>query len=275
MMRRAQPWLGTLVEICIDDRRDDGTLRTLFDAAFSRIALVHGLMSFHDAGSDVSRINRASAGEVVCVDAHTVSVMRLAESVRVASGGAFNIACAPVLVASAHLPAPHPVAPPCLKQQAIVHCEDDTHVRKLESGWIDLGGIAKGYAVDIAIETLIAAGVQNACINAGGDMRVTGEQEWPVIIRDAVDPGLPGASLALRNEALATSATYFSLHEHEGMQTSALVDARSGTSLREPFGCSVRAASCAVADALTKVVAATGNARHPALDLFQASAFIM
>jgi thiamine biosynthesis lipoprotein len=279
MMRRAQPWLGTLVEVCIDDQREDDVLRDVlraqFDAAFSRIALVHGLMSFHDAASDVSRINRAAAGEVVSIDLHTAAVLRLAESVRTASGGAFNIACAPALVASAHLPAPQASTPPCSSQHAIVHCEDDTHVRKTEPGWIDLGGIAKGYAVDLAIEALLAAGVQNACVNAGGDMRVIGEQDWPVVIRDAADPGQPGTSIALRNEALATSATYFSLREHDGRQVSALIDARNGTSLGGSFGCSVRASTCAVADALTKVVAATGNARHPALDVFHASAFIM
>lgn len=275
MMRRAQPWLGTLVEIGIDDRRDDDGLRALFDDAFARIALVHRLMSFHDAGSDVSRINCAETGDIVSVDAHTVAVLRLAESVRTASGGVFDIACAPVLVASRHLPAPHPAMPAYLPRHAIVHCEDGTHVRKLEPGWIDLGGIAKGYAVDLAIEALLDAGVQNAYVNAGGDVRVAGEAAWPVVIRDAADPGVPGASIELRNEALASSATYFSLREDSGVQSSALIDARNGASLGGPFGCSVRAASCAVADALTKVVAATGNAQHPALAAFHASAFIM
>lgn len=275
MKRRAQPWLGTLVDICIDDSGDEDRLRLLFDDAFARIALVQRLMSFHEAGSDVSRINRAALDEVIAVDVHTVAVLRLAEAIRTASDGAFNIACAPVLVAMEHLPAPLPSLPPYLPQHIVVHCEDDAHVRKVEPGWIDLGGIAKGYAVDLAIEALLAAGVQGACVNAGGDMRVAGDTEWPVVIRSAADPGVPGTSIELRNEALATSATYFSLRGHDGLRTSALINARDGTSISGPFGCSVRARSCAVADALTKVVAATGNPLHSALAAFHASTFIM
>jgi thiamine biosynthesis lipoprotein len=275
MKPRAQPWLGTLVEVSIDDSGDDDRLRTLFDMAFSRIALVHSLMSFHDAGSDVSRINRALPGETVAVNPHTVAVLRLAESIRTVSNSAFDIACAPVLVALAHLPSPQAPTPRYLPRQAVVRCEDDTCVRKIGPGWIDLGGIAKGYAVDLAVEALVADGVRNVCINAGGDMRVAGNMAWPVVIRDTADPGVPGASIELCNEALATSATYFSQREHDGRQTSALIDARDGISIGGPFGCSIRAASCAAADALTKVVAATRDPLHPALAGFRASAFIM
>ena len=259
----------------MDGPADGEQLQQLFNAAFARIALVHRLMSFHDAGSDVSRINLATPGEVIAVDAHTVAVLALAEAVRTASAGAFNIACAPVLVASGHLPAPSSTALGFTPGKTILHIEDDTHVRKLYPGWIDLGGIAKGYAVDLAIETLVESGTTNACVNAGGDLRVSGEDAWPVIIRDGSGPGVPGMAVELRNEALASSATYFSMRDHTGFPTSALIDASNGKPLSAPFSCSVCAGSCAVADALTKVVAATRNPQHAALAAFSASALIM
>ena len=65
MKRRAQPWLGTLVEITINDGGEDARLNQCFAAAFAAIAEIHRLMSFHDPMSDISRINRAAVGESV------------------------------------------------------------------------------------------------------------------------------------------------------------------------------------------------------------------
>jgi len=94
MIRRAQPWLGTLVEISASGARA-GLAGT---RAFAEVARVHKLMSFHDPDSDISRINRAPPGEAVPVDPVTSRVLELAAQVAVLSGGAFDIGCAPRLV---------------------------------------------------------------------------------------------------------------------------------------------------------------------------------
>jgi thiamine biosynthesis lipoprotein len=78
----------------------------------------------------------------------------------------------------------------------------------------------------------------------------------------------------LCDEALATSGSYFSARVHEGGVVSALLDARDGRPLVAAASASVRAARCAVADALTKVVLATGDCLHPALAAFGATAFL-
>ena len=74
MIRRAQPWLGTLVEISVEDTAGQDAVTR----AFAEVARLHGLMSFHDGASDVARINRALPGDVVRVDAATWEVLRLA-----------------------------------------------------------------------------------------------------------------------------------------------------------------------------------------------------
>ena len=111
MMRRAQPWLGTMVEICIapeDERPDaaafDVAFNPAFDAAFAAIALVQRLMSFHDENSDLARINRASVGELVTIHPHTSQVLACAETLRLASNALFDIDCAAPLMASGYLP---------------------------------------------------------------------------------------------------------------------------------------------------------------------------
>jgi thiamine biosynthesis lipoprotein len=279
MIRRAQPWLGTLVEITVRDGATatgaEAALQRAIGDAFAEIALVQRLMSFYDPDSDLSRLNRVAPGAVIAVSAHTVQVLRLAEHMRLACDGIFNIACAPQLVRWDCLPAPHAARPAYDPHARVVEVDDDNTVRKLGPGWIDLGGIAKGYAVDLAIAALARAGVQSACVNAGGDLRAIGEHGFEVRLRAPAAPTRAGARLTVREAALATSATYFSAREHEGASVSDLVDGRDGTPMLTKSSVSVRAASCAVADALTKVVLASGRADHPALAVFGATALII
>lgn len=285
MMRRAQPWLGTLVDISIimPDSDVDAGLKAI-DAAFAAVALVHRLMSFHDASSDVSAINRLDPGQSFAADAHTINVLRCAQLLEQASDGIFNMACGAPLVQWGQLPAPAGLTPPAgvtsaavarpLARDAIV-IDIQQRVTRILPVWIDLGGIAKGYAVDLAVDALQAAGAGAGCVNAGGDLRVFGDVDFPVLIRDPQMPTRAGRQLQLRAQALATSAGYFSSRLHEGRHTTALLDARNGQPVPAGRSASVMAPSCMLADALTKVVIATADAAHPLLACFGATAFLI
>ena len=134
---------------------------------------------------------------------------------------------------------------------------------------------AEGYAVDLAIDALRQAGVRSACVNAGGDLRAFGELAYPVAIRHPRRPQAAAAHMRLRDGALATSGTYFS-HKHvDDLECSALVDGADGRPVTGAFSASVFAQSCMLADALSKVVMASADARHPALRQFGASALVM
>lgn len=301
IMRRAQPWLGTLVDvgIVLDDAAgttgpiDADAGGRAIDATFAAIAQVHRLMSFHEAGSDVSAINRLQPGQSVTVDAHTANVLRCAQLFETLSDGIFNIACGMQLVAWGQLPPPAdllaaPAAasasvtpgtasvavlqPPTRNALAI---DVGLRVTRRKPGLIDLGGIAKGYAVDLAVAALQGAGVAAGCVNAGGDLRVFGAADFPVQIRDPGMPTQAGCLLHLRNQALATSAGYFSSRLHEGRSTGALLDARDGRPVAAGRSASVLAPSCMHADALTKVVIATADPAHPLLTRFGATAFLI
>jgi thiamine biosynthesis lipoprotein len=274
MMRRAQPWLGTLVEITIADE-GGAPIQQAIDLAFSRIRLVHELMSFHDARSDVSRINRAAPASMITVDAHTYQVLQIAEEIRAASEGLFNIDCGAKLVDWDYLPAPDGKRPVSKSEEPLLRLLEPDRVVKAGEGWIDLGGIAKGYAVDLAAQALEAAGIGSACINAGGDLRVIGDTGYPVLIRSPLDCSPQGRRIALSDGALATSGIYFSRKPRGGQWVSALIDGRSGQPLATPISASVRASRCVIADALTKVLIATNNPGHPALAKYQASGFII
>jgi len=274
MMRRAQPWLGTMVEITIADAFDEAKLLSCFDTAYAEIAAVHRLMSFHDPASDVSRINRAAPGGPIEVHAHTYEVIRCALEIGCASGGAFDVSCAPRLVKWGYLPAPAGDRPAHIPGRPVLALEPGGCIRKTSAAWIDLGGIAKGYAVDLAIDALQQSGVRSACVNAGGDLRVLGDVAYPVAIRHPRRPLTAAAQLRLRAGALATSGTYFS-HKHiDDVECSALIDGVDGRAVTGTSSASVFAASCMLADALTKVVMANADPRHPALRRFGASAVV-
>lgn len=275
MKRRARPCLGTLVEITIADPLGDAELVSCFNRAFAAVADVHRLMSFHDPASDVSRINAAATGESVEVHAHTHEVIRCALAVAAASGGVFDVTCAPKLVEWGYLPAPAGALPEHVPGRPALVLQGGYRIAKTNSAWIDLGGIAKGYAVDLAIETLRQSGIRSACVNAGGDLRAFGDIAYPVAIRHPARPGEAALRIPLRQEALATSGSYFSRKRVAGRECSALVNGSDSRPVTARFSASVRAPSCMLADALTKVVMASAEPLHPALAQFGASAFVV
>jgi thiamine biosynthesis lipoprotein len=248
-LRRARPLLGTLVDITACGRGREAELHAAIDAAFARIAKVHALMSYHHPDSDVSRLNLGALKVPQRVDVHTYKVCEAALKIAASSHGAFDPTVAPRLEASDLLP-------PCelpwdrsASWRDIELCGAE-RVRFHRPLRIDLGGIAKGYAVDLAVGELQRFPLESVLVNAGGDLRLAGRLPRFVHIRHPRRPLQSAHTLALQNTALATSAAYFS---RRGTH-SALIDARSGTPYLGDRSVSVRASECMAADALTKVV---------------------
>jgi thiamine biosynthesis lipoprotein len=264
-----------LVDITIADRLGDAELISCFNDAFARVADVHRLMSFHDPASDVSRINHAAVGESVEIHAYTYEVIRCALSMAAATGGIFDVSCAPKLVEWGYLPMLAGDLPEHVPGRSALVLRDGYRIEKTSAAWIDLGGIAKGYAVDLAIAALQQSGIQSACVNAGGDLRAFGDIAYPVAIRHPAYPNAAALQSELRDQALATSGTYFSRRRVDARECSALVNGSDSQPITAGFSASVRAPTCMLADVLTKVVMASADPRHPLLQQFGAAAFII
>ena len=252
-VRRAKPLLGTLVEIAAAGSAAD--LSPAVDAAFSIIEQVQRCMSFHDERSDVSRINTAGVECDVIVDPLTYRVLQRAIELGDLSGGAFDICTAAVLMDHGFLP--HRQQERCVESKDAsyrdIELRHDHRVRWRRKGWIDLGGIAKGFAVDCAIAALQSHGVSAGAVNAGGDLRCFGEPQ-PVHVRR---PDAPTELIHLGwldNAAIATSGGYFAGIHSGGRQYDPLVDPRQNTCITWDKSVSVVATDCMTADALTKVV---------------------
>src|SRR5262245_54835583 len=209
------------------------------EAAFAAIGRVESRMHPLRAGSDLSAIRAAAVGEAVPIDHWTWEVLVLAQRITKVSEGLFD------------------PCPPCDRPGRIADLElDRPGLAVLRAAiCIDLGGIAKGFAVDRAIEAMIACGCKAGIVNAGGDLRVFGPARR-VLVR--TEHG-PARIHELDNEALAVSdpAATSRPPEHLGYYRR---DYLSSQLLR---AAAVVAPSAAVADALTKCVLLAGSSLRP------------
>ena len=250
-VRRARPLLGTFVDITAQGAKENELHRAI-DRAFATIEHVQRLMSFHDPASDVSRINRAGFPKAVTVHEWTWRVLQAAQNFARESDGVFDITIASKNGAASWRDI-------FLRKNCEVFCRRPLIV--------DLGGIAKGFAVDRAVDALRRAGVSSGIINAGGDIRVFGSTSREIYLRDPILPTQFSGMLRLRDRAVATSATYFARR--------ALIDGQTRRAITRQLSVSVAAAECMTADALTKIVFALREKSAPLLKRHGADALLL
>lgn len=253
--RRSQPWLGTLVEITATHCSAE-LAQPAISAGFAAVAKIHRLMSPRIAGSDVDRINRAALDDPVTVSAATWEVLALADDLHRRSEGLFDCAAG-----ARDAPA----------SQGGLELSREREVVKRSLLSLDLGGIAKGFAVDAALRALREAGADSGCVNAGGDIAAFGERACPVDVRDPIGGGMRHRLVELRDFAVATS----SIEECNALQTGTHARHVDRKAFDSGATICVLAARCVVADALTKIVALSGTASHPLLASLGASAIVL
>jgi len=237
--RRAQPLLGTLVEVGV--HADQASAAT---AAFTALREAQACLSRFEPGSDIARFNRLRRGGHLRLKPITRHVLAAALDLKTVTRGLFDISLGS-------------------GPDAWALCDDA--LRKLAGDvQLDLGGIGKGHAVDLAVQALVAQGATAGWVNAGGDLRAFGDVEVPVRLRDEATGGVR-AFATLRDGAFATS------HFGTGSR-SALANGNATAARRTHL--SVAAPLCLWADALTKVVALGADPAHPLLGRFGAHAWL-
>jgi thiamine biosynthesis lipoprotein len=262
-IERAKPLLGTTVSLRVSGL-EPARAHAAIDAGFDALRAVHEAMSFHERDSDVSRLNRDAHKGPVQVDEATYTVIVQAQALSARSEGAFDITVAPLLVARGLLPCPaHAPDPDGAAIWRDIELLPENHIRFRRPLWIDLGGIAKGYAVDCATEILRGFEPRQASVNAGGDLRVFGpDAECVRLAADRSEDIVP--IFRLKEASLASS---------ESRCGGPHIDMRRRRHEPRQF-VSVAAPRCVDADALTKVVMMRGENSAPVLDTYGASAAI-
>jgi thiamine biosynthesis lipoprotein len=271
---RARPLLGTMVEIAASGA--EGCVTQAISQAFDAIAEVHALMSYQDPASDLSRINQSAFDAPVAAHTHTWHVLSAARELSEASDGLFDITIAPTLTRLGFLPR-HAHFPRASRHGDWRHVVllPGQRVQFQRRVRIDLSGIAKGYAVDRAIQTLQASGMHSGRVNAGGDLRVFGATEQALHVRAPQAPTLAIPLGQISNGAAATSAAYFTQRRHAQRTVTPLIHARTRTASDAAHSVTVLAPDCMHADALTKIVHADPALATPILQRYQARALIV
>ncbi|QWE17000.1 FAD:protein FMN transferase [Polynucleobacter sp. AP-Nino-20-G2] len=266
-MIRCKPLLGTFVEI---STAEVANAPKAIELAFSAIEKIQKLMAFHQVDSELSKINAGAHIAPIRIDPWTAKVLTTALEIYQHSDGLFNCGIGQHLVAAKLLPR-H------LNDQAL-QCGGIEHLQFLEPTLIyshlplclDLGGIAKGFAVDMAIDALKYAGIPSGSVNAGGDIRVFGETMQAIELRNPSNPHELIRMGDMCEGAIATSSLYFA--KRDSNTKSYMIDPISEEHIDFSGSYSVIAKECMHADALTKVVSISGNTHHPCLQLFSAQA---
>lgn len=246
-LQRMRPLLGTFVEIGVEADAGEAELFRLVDAGFAQIERAEAQWSFQSPDSELTRLN-AAGGQSLRLHRRTLQLLRLARAMMARSEGLFDCTVGGCLVEAGALP-DHGGG------QALPR--GDAGDIEIGADWarlkrpvrLTLDGIAKGFAVDLAVAALRRHGAEAGWINAGGDLRAFGELVLPVSRREADGRLTPLGGL--RAGAIATSGAGPGQEE----RFPALLIGRDEH--RPPQGVhSVLARSAWRADALTKVAAA-------------------
>jgi thiamine biosynthesis lipoprotein len=274
--RRIRPWLGTYVYADVEAASPQIAAAAI-EAAFSVIAGIHRAMSFHSAESDLASLHRGAHIAPTQVSAHTFTVLGHALALAEASDGIFDPTVAPSLVRHGALPTPAGPNPGDDGSWQDIHLHDSGQVSFDCPLWLDLGGIAKGYAVDCAVEAMQQLGALRGSVNAGGDLRSfgTNPEGFPVAVRNPANPAEQIPLGRIQNKAIATSGDYFLGRSSGANWLSPIVDPSRGTRPALCRSVTVVAGKCVLADGLTKIVSLLGRESQTLLERFSACAAII
>lgn len=260
IVHRSQPLLGTFVTISAWGG-DRAAVQSAISEAFDEFRRADALMSLHRPESELSRVNALAATNAVSISPELFHVFELAQRIAAETDGSFDVTIRPVADLWGFIWKEHRLPTEAELQSVLPRVGfrkvelEATHrtVRFRELGVsIDLGGIGKGVAVDMAIAKLRSLGVANAMVKAGGDIRVMGappdKQFWIVQLEDPYKQGRR-ISIPLRDAALSTSGNYENFFEVAGQRYSHILDPRTGMPVQGIAACSVIAPTCAESDA--------------------------
>ncbi len=264
--------MGTLVEIKAVGSGEKDIEEAISDA-FSAMRSEEGRFSTQIETSQISAINRATAA--IEVEPEVLFVLQLGQRITRLSEGAFHMGLGG-LIRLWDFEAVTPRVPELseIKQVLPISSEDavsitGTRVERRDTNLqLDLGGIAKGYAVDRALAVLRAAGLESASVNAGGDIGLLGghgERPWKIGIQHPRKAGELLATLALRDRAIVTSGDYERFFMLEGVRYHHIFDPQTGLPARACQSVSVVAATVAEADALATAAFVLGPVKGLAL----------
>jgi thiamine biosynthesis lipoprotein len=278
LYRRAHYIMGTLFEIAAYGE-DAASTTAAIEEAFGVIREADRVMSSYRADSDLMYLNRHAADGFVSVREDLFRVIEAGIEYGQRSDGAFDITVGPLMRAwwffrdQGRIPSPAEQA----RLRSIIgyqHVQLDPARRairfEVSGAEIDLGGIAKGWAVDRAADVLRARGITRALIDAGTSsiyaLGAPPDQEaWPIGIRDPLRRDCLIAVIGLKDMSLSTSGSYERYVHVRGKRYSHIMNPKTGWPVEDMLSTTVVAPTALASDALSTAVFVMGATRGSAL----------
>ncbi|HUP07832.1 MAG TPA: FAD:protein FMN transferase [Caldimonas sp.] len=269
-MRREEAIMGTAIGVelwCENGAQGEAAT----EAVLAEMHRIDRAMSPHKPDSELSRINRDAAAGPVEVSEEMMRLLQRAADFSVLSGGAFDLTYAAIGHLYDYRARVQPTPEQIEKARAAVghrFLELDARrstVRFARPGMrIDLGGFAKGHAVDNAATILQSHGIRHANVSAGGDSRVLGDRRgrpWSIGIRDPRRAGEVVAVLPLEDVSISTSGDYERCFDDGGERCHHLIDPATGRSPKGVRSVTVLADDGLTSEAMSKTVFVMGVQR--------------
>lgn len=254
--------MGTYVEVT-SDNKDAAKI------AFAEIRRLDQLLSKFNPQSEVSKLNREGQ---LRVSPDTLKVIKEAKEFYEQSNGAFDITVAPLVdiwkqaINTQKLPREEKIilAKELVGSNNLIIDEKTSTVKLLKKGMqIDLGGIAKGYAVDGAVKKLKATGIKSCLINAGGNMFAIGKKgqaPWKIGIQHPRKPGKIIGFMFIHDQAIATSGDYEQFFIVNNRRLSHIIDPKTGYPVNnDVVSVTVVSSDATTCDALSTAVFVLGK----------------
>jgi thiamine biosynthesis lipoprotein len=232
---------------------------------------INQLMSPYIDSSELSMLNREAAKQAVVVSDEMFTILALSVELSELTEGAFDITFASVGYLYNYRDKQRPdeqAIAPLLEAINYRHIVLDAAQKRVYFAHpkvkIDLGGIAKGYAVDNAIEALAEMGIEHALVTAGGDTRLLGDRRgkpWIVGIRDPRNKDKQAVVIPLAESAMSTSGDYERYFEEDGKRYHHILSPKTGTSSYEVQSVSIIGPQSVYNDALSTAVFVMGLER--------------
>lgn len=233
---------------------------------------IHLKLDRYSEDSDISLINRQAGQQPVRVSALTYEALR--ESLQIAglTDGVFDPTIGPLVKVwgfgeegSRHIPDPEAVqaALKLVDYRKVILNDEQKTVYLTDTGMsLDLGAVAKGYAVNAAVQILKSKNISSALVAAGGNIYALGQKNkdipWEIGIRDPLQNGRVLGYVELEDQSIDTSGDYERFFWAEGKKYSHILDPRTGYPAQGISSCTVIMENPALADALATAVFVLG-----------------
>jgi len=238
---------------------------------------VEAKMSSWLEASELSQFNIAPAGKPAKLSETTLGLLRLSEQIARQTDGAFDVTCRPILLTWAaarkakQLPSDKDIAlaiSKCGWDKIELH--SDSAAKTVDGACVDLGGIAKGFGIDRAAESLEKSGMLGGMVNVGGDVRCFGQRpgggKWRIGVRNPFNRDTTFAIIKLSSGSVCTSGNYERYFTINAKRYSHIVDPRTGRPVGAAPSVTVVAPTATAADAWATALSVLGEAGLELID---------